>query len=190
MFKTGNRICFISGDDFCVFVGGKIKRAGGLLSALAVSAYGTAGGNKGLYVIALTAGGTRYVYAYDTVKDAETLQLAGDYTVYNGYALKTGGTVLYVYAADISAETVAESYSAEYDFGSCAKKAVCRVEAHISGSADMTVTGDGIFHATLTAKCNEVSCFVHGRSFTISFSNASRNFKLYRLAVHYIIYGE
>lgn len=190
VFKTGNRICFISGNDLCVMVGGKIKVAGDALSALSVTAFGYAGGNNGLYVLPVTVGDNRYVYAYDTVKDAEILQLAGDYTVFGGYAVKTGAGTLYEISDRVERSTVAETYSGEYDFGTCAKKAVCKVEAHISGSAEISVTGDGVFRALLTEKCNAVSCFVHGRSFAVSFENASEDFRLYRLTVHYVIYGE
>ena len=189
-FKAGNRICFISGDDFCLLTGGKIKRAGEKLATVAVSSYGGAGGKDGFYVIPLSVGTKRYVYVYDTVKDAETLDLAIGYTVCGVCAVKTGDDKLYDLSVSTDEVTATEPYSAEYDFGSCAKKSVCRVEVHASGSAEMLVRGDGFFRAAVTERCNEFSCFVHGRKFTIEFLNASADFKIDRLTVHYIIYGE
>lgn len=190
VFKTGSRIGFISGDNFCLFTGGKIKKAGSALSSVAGSSYGIAGGGNGCYFVSLTAGTTDYVYAYDTVNGEELLLMADGYSVFGGYAVKSGDNALYKLSFGAGADTVTENYSGVYDFGSCAKKAVCRVEAHIRGSANLIVVGDGRFNATLTEKCNNVSCFVHGRSFNIGFESASEDFKLYRLAVHYIIYGE
>ena len=190
VINAGNRICFISGDGLCTFVGGKIKRAGETIGSIVVSSFGIAGENNGLYVLPLTSGSRAYVYVYDTVAEREILQALTGYTVYGGYAKKTGDSYLYKITTLTDADTVAADYSAEYDFGSCRKKSVCRVEAHIRGTADIVVTGDGYFRATLTEKCNAVSCFVHGRSFTIGFENASADFKLYRLSVQYIIYGE
>ena len=188
--KAGNRICFVSGDGFCTFVGGKIKRAGEALGSVVSSSFGIAGAVNGLYVLPFTSGNNSYVYVYDTVKEREVLQALTGYTVASGYATKAGDTYLYEITAETDTETVAAEYSSEYDFGSCRKKSICRIEAHIRGTADVVITGDGFFRATLTENCNEVSCFVHGRSFTIGFENASGDFKLYRLAVHYIIYGE
>lgn len=190
VFGTGNRVCFISGDGFCVLAGGKIKRAGEALSSVAVSSFNAAGGKSGLYVLPFTSGNAAYLYVYDTVKERESLQALTGYTAFNGYATKTGDTYLYGITAATDTETIAAEYSGEYDFGSCRRKSVCRVEAHIRGTADIVITGDGHFSATLTEKCNEVSCFVHGRSFSIGFENASGDFKLYRMAVHYIVYGE
>lgn len=190
VFGTGNRVCFISGDGFCIFVGGKIKRVGEALSSVAVSSFNAAGGKNGLYVLPFTSANVAYVYVYDTVKECETLQALTGYVAYNGYATKTGDAYLYEITAAASIETVAAEYSGEYDFGSCRRKSVCRVEAHIRGRADIVIAGDGNFSATLTEKCNEVSCFVHGRKFSIGFENASEDFKLYRIAVHYVIYGE
>ena len=190
VFGTGDRVCFISGDGLCVFSGGKIKRTGEAISSVAVSSFGTAGGKGGLYVLPFTSGDAAYLYVYDTVKERETLQTLTEYTAFNGYAVKSGDDYLYEITAKADVETVAAEYSDEYDFGSCRRKSVCRVEAHIRGGANIVVRGDGVFRATLTEKCNEVSCFVHGKSFSIGFENASEDFKLYRLAVHYIIYGE
>ncbi|MBR0189688.1 MAG: hypothetical protein IJQ23_04825 [Clostridia bacterium] len=190
VFGTGDRVCFISGDGLCVFTGGKIKRAGEAISSVTVSSFKSAGGKGGLYVLPFTSGNAAYLYVYDTVKERETLQAVTGYTAFNGYAVKASDTYLYEIAVKTEAETVAAEYSGEYDFGSCRRKSVCRIEAHIRGAADIVITGDGHFSATLTEKCNEVSCFVHGRSFSITFESASEDFKLYRLAVHYIVYGE
>lgn len=190
VFGTGDRVCFISGDGLCVLTGGKIKRVGGKISSVVLSSFSEAGGKGGLYVLPFTSGNTAYLYVYDTVTGGETLQALTEYAAFNGYAVKSGDTFLYEITASTDAETVAAEYSGEYDFGSCRKKSVCGIEAHIRGTADIVVTGDGVFRATLTEKCNGVSCFLHGRSFSIGFENASEDFKPYRIAVRYIIYGE
>lgn len=190
-FQAGNRICFISGKELCIMTDGKIKRVGKtLLSSLDFTPNGAACGGNGLYVLPLTVGQDGYLYVYDTVTEKEMIKPLGTFTASGLYAVKRGDYYLYELTVGKSTETVAPSYSGEYDFGSCANKSVCRVEVHISGSAELVVTGDGVYRAVVTEKCNSVSCFVHGRSFTIGFENASEDFKVYKIAVHYINYGE
>ncbi len=187
--KTGNSVCFLSGKDFCVLKDGKIKRAGNAFSSFAYTSNGIAGGGNGLYVLPLSAGQNGYIYVYDTVTDKEMLERS-DFTVAGIYAVKSGDSYLYELTATPKTGTLGALYSGEYDFGSCAKKSVCRVNAHIRGNAELVIKGDGVYRAAVTEKCNCVSCFVHGRSFTIGFENASADFKLYKIAVHYINYGE
>ncbi len=188
VYTVGNRTCFISGNALCVLCGGKVKKAGKEdFSGFTVS---TAGGHDGIYILSLLSGGTEYVYAYDTVSGKEVLMQADGFSVCCGYAVKSGDNNLYALGVKTQTETTTAEYAGEYDFGSCRKKAVSRVEAHIRGSATVVLRGDGVFRATINEKCNSVSCFLHGRNFHIGFENASANFKAYNIAVHYTIYGE
>ena len=185
---VGNRTCFISGNAFCVLCGGKVKKTGKQdFSGFTVQ---SAGACDGIYILSLLSGGTEYVYVYDTVSGKEVLTRADGFSVCCGYAVKSADNNLYALGVKTLAETTTAEYAGEYDFGSCRKKAVSRVEAHIRGSATVVLRGDGVFRATLSEKCNSVSCFLHGRSFNIGFENASENFKAYNIAVHYTIYGE
>ena len=184
VYQTGNSVGFISGDDFCVLSGGKVKRAGKAISGCLGATFGIAGGFDGLYVLPVNLGTNKYVYLYDTENGTEALRDASGFTVAGRYAAKTNDAYLYKLAVGL------KPYSGEYDFGSCAQKSVSKVEAHITGSADIVVSGDGVFRATLTEKCNAASCFVHGRTFAIDFENASADFKPISLAVHYVIHGE
>ena len=188
VFSVGNRTCFISGNALCVLCGGKVKKAGSEdLSGYTVK---TVGGADGIYVLSLLSDGKNYVYAYDTVSGKDVLMTADGFTVYGGYAVKTEDDYVYRVGVKTATETVMTEYSGEYDFGTCRKKAVSRVEAHIRGNATITVKGDGFFRAAISEKCNSVSCFLHGRNFQIGFENASEDFKAYNIAVHYTIYGE
>ena len=188
--QIGNRICFLSGNDLCVMSGGKIKRVGTALYGLSTYTYAIAGGIDGLYVLAVNSGGKKYAYVYDTIGEKEVLQDAGVFSVFGGYAKKSGDNYLYKLTLKSDASARVKSYGGNYDFGSCAKKSVCKVEAHIKGSAEIVVSGDGIYRAAITENCNSVSCFVHGRLFNISFENASSDFKLSKLAISYVIHGE
>ncbi len=188
VYTVGNRTCFISGNAFCVLCGGKVKKVGKEdFSGFTVK---PAGGRDGIYILPLLSGGAEYVYAYDTVSGKEILTQADGFSVYGGDAGKSADDNLYSIGVNTRTETTFAEYSGEYDFGSCRKKAVSRVEAHIRGSATVVVRGEGVFRATLSEKCNSVSCFLHGRSFNIGFENASENFKAYNIAVHYTIYGD
>ena len=140
VFQVGDRICFLSGKELCVLMGGKIKRAGKTLSTVAITANGIAGGGNGLYLLPVSSGSNGYVYVYDTLTDKESLNPAGGFTVAGLYAVKSGDDYLYQITAEISAATIGESYSDEYDFGSCARKSVCRVETHIRGNADLVAS--------------------------------------------------
>ena len=188
--NIGTAIYFLSGNRLYSFSDGKIKTAGETLCRYDINSFGMAGGKDELYVLPVTCGNNTYLYAYDTLQKSEIfLQIAG-YVVASGRAVKTSDRFMYDITTGLDTDVTATEYSSEYDFGSCRKKSICRLEAHIGGSADVVVTGEGFFRATLTEKCNEVTCFVHGRKFNIAFENASSDFKLYRLTVHYIVYGE
>lgn len=188
VFTVGNRTCFVSGNAFCVLCGGKVKKAG--KEDLSGFNFKPAGGQGGVYVLPLVSGGNEYVYAYDTVSEKEIFTAADGFSVSGGYAVKSADNKLYALKVKTGTETATAEYSGEYDLGSCRKKAVSRVEAHIRGNATIVVRGDGEFRAALTEKCNGVSCFIHGRSFYIGFENASEDFKAYNIAVHYTIYGD
>lgn len=188
--RIGNKVCFISGNDLCVLSEGKIKRVGAELHDLFDYSFETAGKTDGLYVLPVSEGGKNYAYVYDTVEDKAVLQDIGGFSLVNGYAKKAGDDYLYKLTLKADKTARVNAYAGEYDFGSCAKKSVCKVEAHIKGSADIVIAGDGVFRATLTEKCNRASCFVHGQTFSISFENASSDFKLLSLAISYVIHGE
>lgn len=187
--KIGNRVCFISGGRICVLTDGKVKTAGKALDGICVASAGYAGAKNGVYILPVTAGEREYAYYYDTVSGEDGLYETDGFTAACEYAVTASD--VYLYKVDVERKAFsAADYSGEYDFGTCRKKAVCRVETHIRGHADITVSGSGSYRATLTEKCNAASCFVHGRSFRIAFENASADFKLYRIAVQYIVYGD
>ncbi|MBP5465938.1 MAG: hypothetical protein J6Y43_00020 [Clostridia bacterium] len=188
VFTVGNRTCFLSGDAFCVLCGGKVKKTG--KEDFSGFTAKTAGGTDGVYVLSLISDGTEYVYVYDTVSGKETLMIADGFSVSGGYAVNLNDGYLYTLNVRTETATLTTEISGEYDFGTCRKKAVSKVETHIRGSATLTVRGDVVFRAAVSGKCNSVPCFVHGRNFYIGFENASADFKAYNIAVHYTIYGE
>lgn len=199
VFGEGNNILFLNKTDLCMFSGGKLKYINNTFLSLGNFTVSIAGGSNGLYVVPFyeQVGNVRvkYIYAYDFLQKKEVIDkvstdILNAFTVAGEYASKMTDDVYYKLCIETETETVPAVYDGEYDFGTCAKKALCRIEAHITGSATVTVTGDGTFTATINEKCNNVPCFVHGKSFNIAFSNASSDFKLYKLAAHYVIYGE
>ena len=187
---VGDEAGFISGKYFYTFNGKKLTRKSGVLLDFASFTAGVAFARDGLYVFPFTSGGNSYIYAYDFTAGTEVLQKTSGYTVSGGYAKKANDDMLYKIELSVESSAALEEYSGEYDFGTCAKKAVTRVEAHIDGSCRVTVTGEGKYTALMTEKCNSLPCFVHGKNFNITFSDASENFKLRKLAVYYVIYGE
>lgn len=190
VFGSGGYIGFISGKDFCVLTSGKIKKAGDALGSYPAATAGVAGGVDGLYVLPFEVGASKYAYVYDFTTGKEAAQSVDGYTVAGGYAVKSDDDRLYRVTFGSKTVTATNAYSEKYDFGTCAKKAICRIEAHIRGNCRLTVKGDGTFTSTITENCNSVSCFVHGRSFDITFDMQSADFKLYRLSAQYVIYGE
>lgn len=181
---------FISDKNLYRLSGEKIKSLGSALRSFSDFTVENTGENSGLYIARLVTGGTDYVYIYDTRTNKEALQESGSYSVTGKYAKKQTDDRLYLIGIREKTVTESESYSGEYDFGSCAKKSIVRVEAHISGSCRINVVGDGEFSATLTEKCNSVTCFLHGKNFNIFFDNVSLGFMAHKLTVYYVVYGE
>ncbi|MBQ9485408.1 MAG: hypothetical protein IJU83_01065 [Clostridia bacterium] len=183
---SGDKICFISQNAPCVLSDGKIKRRA-VIGGINIIASGYAGAVGSLYLFAFSAGNAEYVYAYDTVSGEETLAAADGYEFVDGYAFKDGN----LYTVALCGEYTAglNVVSEKYDFGTCRKKAVCHVETHIKGSAELLVEGEGFFRTTLTESCNSATCFVHGREFRIAFENRSADFKAYGMTVRYVVYG-
>ena len=190
VFDAGGSIGFLSEHHFCALSGGKVKFLSDTLGTYPNKTLNVAGGYSGAYIMSFSADGTKYVFAYDFASGKEVVETAPNFTIAGEYAVKSGDIRYYRLRVSIKTETITEDFSGEYDFGSCRKKAVSRVEAHIRGSATLVVRGDGFFRATVGEKCNSVSCFVHGRNFHIGFENASADFKAYDIVVHYTIYGE
>lgn len=188
--KAGNKICFLSGNDLCVLCGGKVKKVGGTLADFGAYSFGAAGVTKGVYHLFVQSGGKNYAYIYDTVGEREIINDIGEFSLLGAYAKKTGDDYLYEPTLKTNVSVGGSVYGGEYDFGSCAKKSVCKIEAHITGSAEIVVSGEGVFRAALTEKCNRASCYVHGRIFNIGFENASENFKINKLVIYYVIHGE
>ncbi|MBO4251966.1 MAG: hypothetical protein J5911_04840 [Clostridia bacterium] len=195
VYGEGGWIGFMSGNDFCVFSGGKVKNVSKVMHTVGNYTIGVAGGYHELYVLPYTANRLSYVFAYDfsfkkEVLEKLTTDALNTYTVAGEYASRITDIRFYRTSIETVKETASASYDGEYDFGSCAKKSVCKVEAHIDGSAEIVISGDGEYRAAITEKCNAVSCFVHGRLFNITFENASSDFKLYKLVINYVIHGE
>lgn len=190
VFGVGGTIGFLNGNTFCALSGGRIKFLSDALTGYTNMTVGVAGGHCGFYVLPFTIDRVNYAFVYDFVSGKEALENVSGYAVAGEYAAKTTDIRFYRITVITKTVSVADEYSAEYDFGTCRKKAVSRVEAHVTGSATIVVRGDGVFRATITEKCNSVSCFLHGRSFYIGFENASADFKAENIAVHYTIYGD
>ena len=193
--KCNDTVYFMSGGDLFAITDGKVKVVG---KTLRFTTFTNGFGDTvcGLYLLPVTVGTAKFVYFYDSVNGTEGLKDAGDYIVTGKYAYKTSGGTTYRInktvaeggtGTVVSAETV--GYDGEYDFGTCLKKAITGVEAHITGSATMTITGDGFKTVTLNAKCNSFTCFLHGRSFSVAFTNKSSDFALRKLKIKYITYG-
>ena len=187
--NSGGSVGFICGKDFYMFSSGKVKLISTALHAFNPT-FGVAGGNDGAYFLPFTENNIEHTYAYEFATGREIAGMNAAYRVRGDYSMKIGDIRFYRTSIVMQTDVVTEQYSGEYDFGSCSKKALCRLEAHISGNCRLTITGDGSFSSTITEKCNSVSCFVHGKSFAITFDEASADFKLYRFVAHYVIYGE
>ncbi|MBQ6979863.1 MAG: hypothetical protein IJQ07_04395 [Clostridia bacterium] len=190
VFGENGVIGFLNGKDFCMLSYGKVKFVSNTMNAAGTFTMGVADGYNGLYVLPFTVNRVNYVFAYDFGLKKEVVEQLTGCSVSGEYVAKN--TDIRFYRTSISTATVAVSatYNGEYDFGSCAKKSVCKIEAHITGSAEIVVSGEGVFRAALTEKCNRTSCYVHGRIFNIGFENASENFKINKLVIYYVIHGE
>lgn len=201
-------IFFTSGDTVFSLIDGKVKQVGEKLKFKTFT-NGIAGTSDGLYLLPVTISGENFVYFYDQITGTENLKSAGDRIVTGKYAFKTTDGVIARIEKTVTEETVVlnsvaendsvetsetetedtEDYDGEYDFGTCLKKAVTRVEAHITGSATISIVGDGFKTATLTEKCNSFSCFIHGQSFSVTFTNRSADFSVVKLKIKYVVYG-
>lgn len=190
VFGENGVVGFLNGKDFCMLSSGKVKFISNTMNTVGNFTLGVADGYNGFYALPFTVNRVNHVFAYDFGLKKEILEQVSSWSVSGEYASKITDIRFYRTSISTATVTVPATYDGEYDFGSCAKKSVCGVEAHITGSADIVISGDGVFRATLTEKCNRASCFVHGQSFNISFENASSDFKLLSLALSYVIHGE
>lgn len=190
VFGENGIIGFMNGRDFCVLSSGKIKFVSAALNTFGNYTVGVADGYNRLYVLPLTLNRVNYVFAYDFELKKEILEPMGNYVVAGEYAAILTDIRFYRTSINAVTETVSDPYDGEYDFGTCARKSVCKVEAHITGSAEMVIAGDGVYRATITERCNCVSCFVHGRIFNVNFTNTSSDFKISQLVITYVIHGE
>ena len=199
VFGEGDVVLFLNKKDLCMFTNDKVQYLNNSFLSFGTYYLEVAGGYNGLYVMPFTmqVGNSRikYVYAYDFFKKKEVLEkvstdVLNAFHVAGEYASRMTDGRYFRLSIGTETETVPAVYDGEYDFGTCAKKSVCKIEAHITGSAEIVVSGDGTYRAVITEKCNSVSCFVHGQLFNITFENASSDFKLDRLAINYVIHGE
>lgn len=186
--KAGDGLCFSGEGSFFLFSGDKVKLIGTDLKRYDISEMKAATFDDGLYLLPFVSGGKNLVYVYDAACGKTAVISAGRFTPVGAFGYADGETYFYR-AAKPENGFAAGGFNGEFDFGTCRKKAVCGIEAHISGSGEIEVNGEGSYRATLTEKCNAVSCFVHGRSFKIAFVNASADFRIYGLTVKYVIFG-
>ena len=202
-------VYFASDDAIFAFSGDKVKQVGEGLKFLTFT-NGYAGVADGIYILPVTLSGANKIYIYDGASGTEKLKDANGYTLCGNYAYKSADNVIYRIGRTVVEETVAietagvtsgESGSAQtteetdlfdgdYDLGTCLKKAVTGVEAHVAGSATMNIEGEGFKTVTLTGACNAFTCFLHGKNFHITFTNRSQDFFISKLTIKFITYGD
>lgn len=193
--ESGDAVYFLSGKMICVLSGNSVKSVG--KAALEYNFIGGVSGvTDGIYCLPITVNGNRFLYAYDTFSGVEKIISAGNFYPVGSYAYKTSDNTVYTVKRKYEQDSVTDAsldtevdFNGDYDLGTCLKKAVCGIEAHITGSATINLTGDSSFSATITEKCNSVSCFVHGRSFNITFTEPSADFTVKKIRIRYVAYG-
>ena len=185
---TENGMCFISDGVLYLLSDGKITAVGKELNEYAVTETAKAEFYDGLFVLPFVSGEKSFIYLYDVASGKTAVKECGACVPAGAYGYLYGSNVLLVLKKQDGEITVSGA-DGEYDFGTCLKKAVLGVEAHINGYATINIEGEGVFRATINDRCNAVSCFVHGRSFKIAFTDVSEDFKIYGLTVKYTVYG-
>ena len=184
----------ICNKKLVVFDGESVKPIKGLLDDLNVeefSSFSTDGVRY--YVNVKLFDQTRYTYVYDTITGEEIL---GDY-----YKLVCRD-MPYVYDEEqdairlinvesenvIKAEGCLETVD---DLGTCAEKIITGYEIHLSGSAELVVSGEfGEKTFALKSGCNSSRCNLNSKEFSFRFVNPSNDFKIIKAKIKYRTCGE
>lgn len=184
----------INYNKLAVFDGTTVKTIDGLLNDFEDATF-TAFSTDGLYYYANVrlSDGTEFIYGYNTITGEEVL---GKY-----YKLICR-EVPYVYddsedkirLISVKSEKVIKSEGSletVEDLGTCSEKIVTGYEIHVTGSAEMVISGEfGEKVFALKDGCNTVRTNLSSRQFKFKIENPSDDFKVIKAKIKYRTCGE
>ena len=176
-FVSQNKLHRLSGD--------KVELVDSYLNNQNYTILNKAFTSDGKYMLPIEVNAKQFTYCFDTeTKQEGSFEYRKFFTSKGGYTSKN----LIVCKVEFSYKNcVGESYkSIPLDFGNCNNKTVVEVEADITGSANLRLSGDYTDKIlVLNSGCNIKKCALTSKKFVLYFENPSIDFYIKSLKIKY-----